>query len=63
MVWMGMLYDIEREVREKELSYEETREPRQENAPAILDEFGKWLIDQTPVVLPKSAIGIVINSY
>ena len=61
LVWIGKLYDIERQAREKELSFEKTRVLRQENAPAILDEFEKWLIDQAPVVLPKSAIGIAVN--
>jgi transposase len=61
LVWIGKLYAIEREAREKELSYEHIRALRQENASAILDEFEKWLIDQAPVVLPKSAIGIAVN--
>jgi len=61
MVWIGKLYDIERQAREKELSYEKIRTLRQEDAPDILDELEKWLIDQAPVVLPKSAIGIAVN--
>lgn len=61
LVWIGKLYDIEREAREKELPYEIIKALRQGKALAILDEFEKWLIDQAPVVLPKSAIGIAVN--
>jgi len=51
------LYKVEREAREKELSYDEIKLLRQEKSVEILDKFEKFLIEEKPRVLPKSAIG------
>ena len=51
------LYKVERETREKELPYDEIKLLRQEKSVEILDKFEKFLIEEKPRVLPKSAIG------
>jgi transposase len=58
---IGRLYDIERRARETQLSYQQIKNLRQEESLDILKEMEQWLIDQVPVVLPKSAIGIAVN--
>ena len=55
------LYKIEREAREAELSYNEIKLLRQEKSLNILDRFEKFLIENKPKVLPKSAIGKAFN--
>jgi transposase len=61
LTWIGSLYDIEREARENQLSYDQIRELRVARAEEILRALEDWLIDQAPVVLPRSAIGIAIS--
>jgi len=61
LIWIGDLYDIEREARNKGLSFDEIKKLRQEKAVPILKEFEEWLIDQSPSMLPKSAIGEAVN--
>jgi len=55
------LYKVEREAREAELSYDEIKLLRQEKSVEILDRFEKFLIENKPQVLPKSAIGKTFN--
>lgn len=55
------LYKVEREAREAELSYDEIKLLRQEKSVEILDRFEKFLIENKPKVLPKSAIGKAFN--
>lgn len=55
------LYKVEREAREKELSYDEIKLLRQEKSVEILDKFEKFLIENKPKVLPQSAIGKAFN--
>jgi transposase len=55
------LYNVEREAREAELSYDEIKLLRQEKSVEILDRFEKFLIENKPKVLPKSAIGKAFN--
>ncbi len=43
------------------MSYHQIKNLRQNIASGILKEFEEWLLDQAPVILPKSAIGIAIN--
>lgn len=59
--WISCLYDIEREARETNLSFEQIKTLRQKVAVPILHELEEWLIDQAPVILPKSAIGVAVN--
>jgi transposase len=61
LTWISSLYDIERMARDNHLSYPEIKNLRQEKASGILKEFELWLLDQAPIVLPKSVIGIAIN--
>ncbi len=55
------LYEIEGKVREQELSFDQIKELRKNEAVPILDKLENWLIDQSIKVLPKSAIGIAVN--
>lgn len=55
------LYDVEREARKEELSFEERKELRQEKSVPILTELEKWMKEQLTQVLPKSAIGEAIT--
>ena len=59
--WMSCLYDIEREARDSNLPFNEIKNLRQNVSFGILKEMEEWLIDQAPVLLPKSAIGIAVN--
>ena len=51
------LYAIERDCKEKNLSYIDKETVRKEQAIPILEHLGKWMIDQYAQVLPKSPIG------
>jgi len=51
------LYEIEREAGEAELSFDEIKTLRQEKSVPVLKKFEKFLIEEKPRVLPKSAIG------
>lgn len=55
------LYDVEREAREQELTFEERKELRQKVSVPILNELETWMRDQLTQVLPKSAIGEAIT--
>jgi len=55
------LYDIERNVREGQFSYNGRKKLREEESIPVLEELENWLLDQKPEVLPKSAIGEAIN--
>jgi len=57
MNMFGELYDIEREVREGDMSYEAIKELRQHKAKPILEKMKKWLDEHLLTVLPKSALG------
>jgi transposase len=58
---IGALYDIEREARNTDLSFDRIKELRQQKAVPILKEFEEWLLDEKPGLLPKSAIGAAVN--
>jgi transposase len=55
------LYDIEREARNANLSFEQRFNLRQDKALPILEEFENWLKENLTQVLPKSAIGVAIS--
>jgi len=57
---MAKLYMTEREAREKGLSFGQRKELRNEQSLPVLQEFEKWMKEQLPDVLPKSAIGQAI---
>ncbi len=61
LVRMQKLYMIEREAREKGLSYDQRKELRAEQSLPVLQELEKWMKEQLPDVLPKSSIGQAIT--
>ena len=54
------LYEIEREAREQDLSYDDIKTLRQEKSLPVLKEMETWLNKKLNLVLPKSAIGQAI---
>jgi transposase len=54
------LYMTEREAREKGLSFDQRKELRAEQSLPVLQQLEKWMKEQLPDVLPKSAIGQAI---
>lgn len=61
LLMIQRLYEIEREAKEKGMSYEEIRALRQEKSLPILKEIERWLERESEAVLPKSAIGMAIS--
>ncbi len=59
--FIGQLYKIEDEIREKKLSHEEVRKLREEKARPVLDAFRAWLDDRVHHVAPKSLLGKAIK--
>jgi transposase len=59
--YIGELYRIEKYAREKELSFDQIRNLRQEKAKPILDRFKTWLDVHRPLVPPKSLLGKAIQ--
>ena len=51
------LYAIEREAQENGLSYDKIKLLREEKSYPIIKDFEKWLVENYPLVLPKSLIG------
>ncbi|MCJ7447983.1 MAG: IS66 family transposase [Bacteroidales bacterium] len=58
---MRKLYMIEREAREKDLSFNKRKELRIKRSLPVLQELEKWMREQLPDVLPKSSIGQAIT--
>ena len=56
-----LLYDVEREADDKNMSYEERRQLRMEVSVPILMAFEAWLQEEAPKVMPKSPIGKAIH--
>ena len=54
------LYDIERQARVQNLTFEQRYELRQQCAVPVLEELESWLHEQMRKVLPKSKIGRAI---
>ena len=57
MAIIAKLYFIEKEIKEKNLSFEATKENRQKYAKPILDKFKDWLIEKKDKVPDKSELG------
>ena len=55
------LYDIERDAKKLELSYDEVYELRQEKARPILSKFKAWLDKKVNLTPPKGFLGIAVN--
>jgi transposase len=56
-----LLYEVEREADDKQMSYEERRQLRMDVSVPILMGFEAWLQAEAPKVMPKSPIGKAIN--
>jgi hypothetical protein len=54
------LYAIERKIKEAELSPQQTKEIRLEEALPVINELGKWMTQQLTYTLPKSQIGTAL---
>ena len=58
---IGLLYEVEREADDKNLSYQERASLRASHAYPIMVVFEKWLVSEYDKVLPKSPIGKAIK--
>ena len=58
---IGLLYEVEREADDKNLSYQERARLRETHAYPIMVVFEKWLVNEYSKVLPKSPIGKAIK--
>ena len=56
-----LLYDVEREADQKELSYSERADLREKLSYPIMMAFEKWLVREYPRVIPKGRIGKAIK--
>lgn len=65
LAFIGQLYQIERKA--KKFSSDKRRDFRQKHALPVLRAFKKWLVEQKPIVLPKSllakAIGYALRQW
>ena len=61
LLWIQVLYALEREAREKNLPVEDRYLLRQQKARPVMDLLGEWLVEEHSKVLPKSAIGKAIH--
>lgn len=58
---IGLLYDVERQADQQQLSYEERAGLRSRLAYPIMIAFEKWMVNEYPKVLPKGRIGKAIR--
>ena len=58
---IGLLYQVERQADQQQLSYEERAGLRSRLAYPIMVVFEKWLVNEYPKVLPKGRIGKAIH--
>ena len=58
---IGLLYDVERQADQEQLSYEERADLRSRLSYPIMVAFEKWLLNEYPKVLPKGRIGKAIR--
>ena len=58
---IGLLYAVEREADESELSYTQRAELRERFSYPIMVAFEKWLLREYPQVMPKGRIGKAIK--
>ena len=56
-----LLYDVEHEADDRNMSYEERRQLRMDVSVPILMAFETWLREEAPKVMPKSPIGKAIR--
>ncbi len=58
---IGLLYDVERQADQQQLSFEERADLRSRLSYPIMVVFEKWLLNEYPRVLPKGRIGKAIR--
>jgi hypothetical protein len=58
---MQKLYEVERQARELNLSFDDRKSLRIEKSLPVLNDLEKWMKEKIVEVLPKSAIGIAIS--
>jgi len=58
---IGLLYDVERQADQEDLSYEQRADLRTRLSYPIMVVFEKWLVQEYPKVLPKGRIGKAIK--
>jgi hypothetical protein len=58
---IGLLYQVERQADQQQLSFEERADLRSRLAYPIMVAFEKWLLNEYPKVLPKGRIGKAIR--
>lgn len=61
LLYFQQLYEVESIARNEKMLPEQRFQLRQQKSVPVLDEFEKWLKDNQPQVLPKSAIGGAIS--
>jgi transposase len=61
LAYVGLLYEIERQARDRQLSADDRLALRQANSRPILDDIKLYLEAEKPKVLPKSPIGVAID--
>jgi transposase len=61
IAWIGRLYEVEKEARERELDDAARHLLRQERSRPVLESFGSWLDAEASKVLPRSPIGEAIS--
>jgi Transposase and inactivated derivatives len=59
--YIGLLYQIEANLKEKKLGYEEMATQRKRLAYPILLDFEQWMLDTAEETLPKSLMGKAIS--
>jgi hypothetical protein len=58
---IGLLYQVERQADQQQLSYEDRADLRSRLAYPIMVAFEKWMLNEYPKVLPKGRIGKAIR--
>lgn len=58
-----ILYAIEREAREGNLSFDQRKDLRQEKALTIINELSQWIQEHHNTFLPKSPMGEAVNYF
>ena len=61
LAWIGRLYEVEHEARDRQLDDAARHALRQERSRPILESFGSWLEAESARTLPKSPIGEAIS--
>ena len=60
LVKMQLLYKLEQDMRDEQLSWEQITARRQQKAVPVLEELKAWMKQQLPQVLPSSPLGKAI---